>query len=261
MERIDTNGPDEFIRVLLAALEQGYASDVVFRGERDRFPTILPTALRPSVDHSSDLTLAYFADSYINTHGGTIQTPTGAIMRVGDAWNDRLTDASPNMPSAYLHALAQHHGLATKLLDVSRNPLIAAYFAVDYRHGEQAGEYVRVLVVGSRERCVTKCEVVTVPPSANPRLHRQSGAFLRSDDWENGRQVSLADLEPELCREVTLKKLWINELRLMLHRVGVSAATVYGDLDAVAAEARWRATSEHMMLAEPPEDDDERRRC
>lgn len=253
MNRVDTRSPDQFLSALLAELSEGYASEVVFRGERDCYPTILPSALRHETDSEDGLELAYFAATYLQLYGGAIQTSDGRMLRAQDAWEDRLEELRPFVRSTYLYSLAQHHGLSTHLLDVTSNPLVAAYFAVDYAKNDDVGDKVRIVVVGERDVGLSSCGLLRVPPHANTRLHRQGGAFLTHAAWDRGKSISLPDLES--CREITLDGRFADPLRLMLQRMGFSPTTMYGDLDAVASEARWRAKAEHMMLTEPPKDD------
>lgn len=96
----------------------------------------------------------------------------------------------PPRPYMGLFALAQHHGIPTRLLDWSTNPLVAAYFAChDIARARASGDdrvpdrlAVWALSVTQLDRLnrpppATKVRIITVPTSNNPKLHAQGGVF------------------------------------------------------------------------------------
>jgi hypothetical protein len=214
--------PIKSFRQLHRGLEEFRScSTMFFRGQSDADWPLVPKAGREEFRHIEDDYL--FADwkSAVRSHDG-IQART----------------------ELELLALAQHHGLATRLLDWTANPLIAAFFAVWEHRDCDAAIFAydaceclpadfpeRPFRVGSEGNVIG-----WKPDPFTPRIQRQCGLFTIHYP-PTAPHYALRRLE-RMVRFVVDRR-YREQLREELAYYGFTRGTLFPDLEGASAHLNW----------------------
>ncbi len=211
--------------------------DVLFRGQKEDWP-LLPKIARLRL--RGDLNVLE-AESRMLTSLKTRALP--------------YLDTTPQNDWDWL-SIAQHCGMATRLLDWSTNPLAALWFAVEQPARENQSGVVWVFTPSQADHVANPDlgspfdsgrTQVFMPKHINRRIVSQHGWFtvhyIRKTDSK------FVSLERNRRYKSSLTKLcvpaqYFSSIRIELDRCGINAATLYGDLVGLCRDSEWQ----HSLL-------------
>lgn len=210
-------------RRFMAFIETKFDGSWVFRGQAAKYP------LQPKIGRRD----------IVPTTGYSLSNETALFMEYRR--RVRYHNAGLGFNSWDWLAFAQHHGLPTRLLDWTENPLVAMYFAFQSAKGDEPVAVHAIMRVsaktvqnfkGSNPFSVGSGVMLFIPPKFMARIHMQKGLFSLHPDpaaiWDP-RNEFLYDRH-EIPADLK------NEFEQRLSVLSVDSEMMMTDLDGLCVE-------------------------
>lgn len=156
-----------------------------------------------------------------------------------------------------LWALAQHHGLPTRLLDWTVSPYVAAFFAFSYTFDADAAleEHVAVWVLDPSGDIWTPdngAYILDPEKYGNKRLKSQGGRFTHLVGAFDCLEDYVLEMErPDALKKILLPTSDIDEAMADLSAMNVNHATLFPGIDGFAKEAKAKIGIDLKIKSKP----------